>query len=295
MGNAPAFVDLESTSSVSSPLQKGQVFLHVDDVMPPYSLVQPLSSSLPTMLHLASSLFSPVKNSRISIWENEAWALKGRYPMALTSREGLPWTKNDKGEWSVKLRAEQSGAVPSLLLPSPLPSDGSTPAASLISSSLSPLQEQIASLLGIPISMMERGVGDVRDAYAKYKAVYQALEDIWHMKVDGRWTLGKVKVKTVIEIFMCKTTWYTHYKPLFPNVTKYPSLVQWLDRDPLAKKDVEIWSCEKTSYSLQDLMQLLKWYDSRVAKKEKQKRESEKGNAGPSKKQKRAKSHDDDL
>ena len=125
-GNAPAFVDLESTSAVSSHSHKGQVFVHMDDTSPPYSIVQPILSLLPTALHHASSLFSPIKNSRISVWENGAWALKGHYAMALTSREVLPWTQNDKGEWSVKLRAEQTAPGPSQLLPSPFPSDGST-------------------------------------------------------------------------------------------------------------------------------------------------------------------------
>jgi len=313
-GNAPAFADLESPYSTSGHRQKGQVFLHMDDTSTPYSITQPISSTLPATLHHASSLFSPIKNSRISVWKNGAWALKGRYATALTSREVLPWSKDEKGEWSVKLRAEVSVTVPSLLLPSPLPSDGfskSAPSApsglsaptsvpdtsSLESNRLSALQEQIKSLLGIPTSMTEHGTADVCDAYAKYKAVHQALEDIQQMKVDGSWTLGKVKFEVIVSIFMCKTTWYTHYKPLFPKVVKYPSLVQWLDRDPLAKEDSVIWTCEKTSYSLQDLTQLVKWYDSRVAKKEKRKREreSEKEIAGPFKKQKRAKSHDEDL
>ena len=108
------------------------------------------------------------------------------------------------------------------------------------------------------MSMTACGTADVRDAYAKYKAVHQALDDMRQMKIDSSWTLEKVKFEVIVGIFMCKTTWYTLYKPLFPNITKYPSLVKWLNRDPSAKGDAEIWSCEKTSYSLQDLTQLLK-------------------------------------
>jgi hypothetical protein len=141
--------------------------------------------------------------------------------------------------------------------------------------------------------MTERGAGDVRDAYAKYKGVYAALDDMRRMKVEGTWTLGKVTLEDIISIFMCKTNWYTHYRPPFSKVTKFPSLLKWLDRDASAKDDGEIWAHPKPTYSLQDLNQLLEWYESRIAKKEKRKRQSEKAMAGPSKKQKRAKSYED--
>jgi hypothetical protein len=239
----------------------------------------------------------------MSVQEEGAWTLKGRYLDALQVTEDLPWMQDDHGNWSVTLQAEglqrDSGSSEpvlqegdGMLLPSVISSGASRASAQ----TLTTLQEQLRAMLNVPKSLSARGrANDLRLAYAKYKGVLRARADMQQMKANGTWALGNVSADALIGLFVSKTVWYTYYTKLFPRVARWPNLVKWMENDSEAKSSYDIWGSEKASYSFQDLRQLLDWLDTRATQKKKEKRKNrdseERGSS--SKKQKRAKSNDD--
>jgi len=297
VGNAPAFVDLHPETVNAVPQVKGRVILHVDDKSMPYSMPQPVGSDLPSVLDGLVKVYSPIKrqNARMSVMEDGAWTLKGRFLNALRMREHLPWMQDDEGKWSVTLRAEGALSEPA----SPGGTDSLLPSATVSSEATATgtaLQAQLISMLNIPETLTARGRGnDLRLAYAKYRGVLNARSNMQRMKADGTWALGTVSVDTLIELFVSKTVWYTYYKKLFPRVIMHPELVKWMENDPGAKSSYDIWGTEKASYSFQDLKVLLDWLDARSTQKKKEKRKVRDGENrdSSSKKQKWAKSNDD--
>jgi len=302
VGNAPAIVDFDPKAVDHLQQPKGRVYLQVDEESKPYSMLHPVGSDLPSVLNGLSHLYSPIKrqNARICVQEEGAWELKGRFSHAVRLAERLPWTKDDKGTWTVTLQAETLGAS--------IQSTASASSAGVVAlqpsvlpaSDSSSLQEQIIALLNIPESLTERGrSGDIRLAYAKYKGFVQAQSDMQKMKSDGTWTLGTVSVDTLIKVFSSKSVWYSHHAKYFPQVTKYPNLMQWLENGPNSKSTHEVWGSEKTSYTFVDLKDLLGRLDAHASRKKgkrklKDSEEKRSSDAGYFKKQKRSKSYEVD-
>jgi hypothetical protein len=254
-----------------------------------------VGSDLPSVLSGLAGVYSPIKNrnARMSVKEDGEWTLKGRYSNALRLREGLPWTQDEDGKWSVTLRAEGASSEP-------VPSEGTgllLPAAPVgnTSSEITPTQAQVMSVLNIQESLTVRGrVNDLRLAYSKYRGILKARDDMHRMRADGTWTLGQVSMDLLIEIFVSKSVWYGYYKKYFPRAARYPDLVKWLENDEGVKSSFDIWRMEKASYTFQDLGELLEWLDVRFAqKKEKRKVRDGEDRASLSKKQKRMKSNED--
>jgi hypothetical protein len=295
VGNTPAFADFEPVAGDLDRPEKGRVCLHTGNDS--YSANLPVGSRLPAVLPGLAQVYSPIKNSRISVFEDDMWALKGRYLNAVRNTEDLPWAKDDKGKWTITVKAETE--------PSTLGSAERPVAYSQ--------RDQLISLLDIPDSLTGRGRQELREAYAKYKGVLEAQSNMVKMKRNGTWTLaGKLSMEDLIEIFVSKSAWYDKYMKLFPRALKYPSLKKWLENGDDAPSSLEIFGGDegqlrqKTMYTFVDLKGLLDKYakqekveeealrrEESSKKKEKRKRKNgEHGDSGPSTKRKRSESLD---
>jgi hypothetical protein len=288
VGNMPAFVDFESTSLDPVEQDKGRVLLYVGDGTTPFSVQHPIGSSLPSVLQGLAKVYSPIKrmNSRICVEEDGVWSLKGHFNNAVRTTEGLPWALDDQGKWSVTLQADVQSAEPqtsdrvSTLLPSVLPADDSES-----------WQKQMVSLLGIPETLTGRSkTTDLRLAYAKYKGIHRAQSELQRMTSNGTWTLGKVSMDSLIELFVSKSVYYGSYNQLFPKAVKYKPLAQWLENAPDAPDGADAFGEDKVSYGFKDLKKRVDQMEVHMAKK-KRKLEKE---GDSSKKRKRIKTFDEE-
>jgi hypothetical protein len=62
----------------------------------------------------------------------------------------------------------------------------------------------------------------------------------------------------LIEVFIARSTWFKSYGRFFPQVKNYPDLLLWLEEDPEALSDVEVWGYEQATYVFKDLEEFLK-------------------------------------
>jgi len=65
------------------------------------------SSELPVVLKEMSGKFSPIerKDSRIYVFEDEAWEVKGRFSRAMKDKAPVKWEMKDDGELFLYLLA----------------------------------------------------------------------------------------------------------------------------------------------------------------------------------------------
>ena len=57
----------------------------------------------------------------------------------------------------------------------------------------------------------------------------------------------------MIEVFVLKSMWFSHYKPAFSKVADYSEMVKWLKDSDDKGTDLEVWGVKKELYSLMDL------------------------------------------
>ncbi|KAF8218558.1 hypothetical protein L208DRAFT_1350247, partial [Tricholoma matsutake] len=57
----------------------------------------------------------------------------------------------------------------------------------------------------------------------------------------------------IIQLFISKSFFHSHYKKFFSKVSNYPDLVDWLEGDPGAPSDEDLWGEKKASYMFKDL------------------------------------------
>lgn len=91
------------------------------------------------------------------------------------------------------------------------------------------------------------------------------------MIADGTWKLPKVNQDTLINIFISKSMYHSHYKVAFKNLaTNHPTMLRWVQNGDDKPGDVEVWGIEKRSYSIGDLKDwVLKQGDFAVAESSK--------------------------
>jgi hypothetical protein len=108
------------------------------------------------------------------------------------------------------------------------------------------------TLLGISAHLSARNDRNIRLAYEKYKAYLQASQTLSKMK-DGSWPGKKPSTIDLIEVFVSKSMWFSHYRPAFSKVADYSEMVKWLEDSDDKGTNLEVWGVEKESYSLTDL------------------------------------------
>jgi hypothetical protein len=106
------------------------------------------------------------------------------------------------------------------------------------------------TLLGIPAHLSVRNDRNIRLAYKKYKAYLSASQTLSQM---DSWPGKKPCTTDLIEVFVLKSMWFSHYKPAFSKVADYSEMVKWLEKSDDKGTDLEVWGVEKDSYSLVDL------------------------------------------
>ena len=121
------------------------------------------------------------------------------------------------------------------------------------SSSTTPFKDKLMALLGIPKHLSNRTNRNLHFAYQKYKAYIQACQTLTKRISEGTWPGKRPSTTELIEIFLLKSMWFFHYKPVFSKVSNYPLMVEWLENEEAKVSDSEIWGVEKVNYMLTDL------------------------------------------
>jgi hypothetical protein len=145
----------------------------------------------------------------------------------------------------------------------------------------------ILSQLGIPIHMADRNDRGLLVAYEKYKAYLNACRAYQAKVADGSWVGGKLSGAELIQLFVSKSFWHSHYKPLFSKVSDYPDMQNWLEGKEDKLSDEILWGYKKGSYQFKDLKDYLEKKEKKGKGKGKEKSErSPKKSGGSSKKKK---------
>ena len=115
-------------------------------------------------------------------------------------------------------------------------------------------KQQILIQLGIPPELADRSNdGGLRLAYQKYKAYLQACKTYEEKITDRSWDGDKLTGADIIQLFISKSYFHSHYKKYFSKVSNYPDMVDWLEGGPNAPSDEDIWGEVKGSYNFKDL------------------------------------------
>jgi hypothetical protein len=97
--------------------------------------------------------------------------------------------------------------------------------------------------LGIPTHMADYNDRGLLIAYKKHKAYLTAC-CVYQAKVaDGSWSGNKLTGADLIQLFISKSFWHSHYKPLFSKASNYPDMLKWLDGEKDRLSDEDLWGC----------------------------------------------------
>lgn len=140
----------------------------------------------------------------------------------------------------------------------------------------------ILSQLGLPAHMADRNDRGLHVAYEKYKAYLEACRVYERKVAEGNWTGGKLTGADLIQLFVSKSFWHSHYKPLFSKVSNHPDMIKWLEGDKDRLSDEALWGFEKGSYQFRDLKEYLEKQEKKRGKGKGKEEKSE----GSSKKKK---------
>lgn len=112
---------------------------------------------------------------------------------------------------------------------------------------------EILAQLGIPSHLADRTDRGLVIAYQKYKAHLQASQTYERMLADGSWMGDKLSAVDMIQLFVSKSFWHSHYRRLFPRVSNHPLLIEWLEHGQDCPSNLEVWGFEKPNYNFKDL------------------------------------------
>ena len=128
-----------------------------------------------------------------------------------------------------------------------------TLASATSASASSSFRDQLLTLLGIPSHLTNRADRNLHFAYQKYQAYIQACQTLLKRVSEGTWPGKKPSSTELIELFVSKSMWFSHYRPAFSKVSNYPLMVEWLENGDDKPSDEEAWGVEQAAYSLTDL------------------------------------------
>ena len=110
------------------------------------------------------------------------------------------------------------------------------------------IRDLIVTALGIPEHLIDRKKGgDLHVAYAKYVALFDALEKLSTMSASGGWK-HKNTNDDVVEVFMSKSAYFKSHSKTFPLLKHYPAMQKWFDNPAEALTDSEVWGNEKHTF-----------------------------------------------
>ncbi|KAF8238234.1 hypothetical protein L208DRAFT_1213958, partial [Tricholoma matsutake] len=102
-------------------------------------------------------------------------------------------------------------------------------------------KKEILIQLGVSPDLSDRSDGSLCQAYEKYKAYLQAYKTYGEMMSNKSWVGDKLMGADIIQLFILKSFFHSHYKKLFSKVSNYLDLVDWLEGDPGAPSDEDLW------------------------------------------------------
>jgi len=126
------------------------------------------------------------------------------------------------------------------------------PSNSASTSAISSFKSQLIGLLNIPVHLAGSGDVPLPVAYQKYKAYLVACSTLDDMVANGTWTMGRPTRTDLIELFVSKSYFHSHYQRYFSKVADYPEMVAWLEGEP-GSVDVDVWGVRKANYTFVDL------------------------------------------
>lgn len=161
-----------------------------------------------------------------------------------------------------------------------------TPIGDTASGDTSEMQskKQVLAQLGIPAYLAERPKGNnLPLAYKKYKAVIEATQTYNAMSANGTWKGEKLDRTKIIDLFISKSFYFSHYQSCFQKVADHPLLLQWLEKEDRGADptDLDVWGEVRSSYGFTELMKFLEGF------KKKGKKGKAKEGKGESSKQKK--------
>ena len=124
----------------------------------------------------------------------------------------------------------------------------------------------ILSQLDIPTHMADRNDRGLHVAYEKYKAYLEACRVYERKVADGSWTASKLTGSDLIQLFVSKSFWHSHYKPLFSKVSNHPDMIKWLEGEKDRLSDEVLWGYEKGNYQFKDLKLYLEQNEKKKGK-----------------------------
>ena len=128
----------------------------------------------------------------------------------------------------------------------------SSVSASASASVLDPFKLEIIRILKIPVHLTGSADVSLQVAYQKYKAYLVASQALDDMLGNWTWTIKCPTRTDLIEVFVSKSFFHSHYRRYFPKVAYYPKMMAWLEGKS-ESEDVEVWGVKKVTYTFSDL------------------------------------------
>jgi hypothetical protein len=124
-------------------------------------------------------------------------------------------------------------------------------AVALLASAVDP-KAQLIDLLGIEAHLTGSGEVSLPLAYQKYKAFLLACQTLKNMVENQTWPIKQPTQTELIELFVSRSFFHSHYAHHFPKVVDYPLMKAWLEGES-ESADVDVWGVKKASYGFADL------------------------------------------
>ena len=115
-----------------------------------------------------------------------------------------------------------------------------------------PFKSEIICILKIPVHLTGSADVSLQVAYQKYKAYLVASQALDDMLGNRTWTIKCPTRTDLIEVFVSKSFFHSHYRRSFPKVADYPKMMAWLEGKS-ESEDVEVWGVKKVTYTFSDL------------------------------------------
>ena len=282
-----------------NPSTYGKVLLYVNrdtGTSPLLSFSTEATSELPVVLKELSGRFSPIekRNSRIYVFEDELWEVKGRFSQAMKDRTPLEWEMKDDGNLVLNLLAVgvvfyivhiynlnhfQDDLVDEFM--NPKSASGSAAGSIYIKSSasgsaassfvaqsdmaetgsnsaiqLGPMQKILIDTFTISAHLLQRKKAtDLRLTYAKYLAIQTIIEDVGDMERAATWKHQKPTVEDIAMVFMSPSGYFHRPNKLFPRVVDGSDMQKWLEGGEDAPAQSDVWGDKKPSFkSLEEIL-----------------------------------------